>query len=343
MRNFIQMTVCLFCAAVVLRADDQPAFVNFIRQVQVPSGVQWDMSVAAASSNGGSMSPLPVDSSGSRFELWTVKSSPLTSYLLDSQFVGAYIPAAEVSIKTEDPYAVMPRTRADRPFTVTVAVSNLLGGATDPAAAKSVNLLRHVQSYGAGGTGVNLDRTQATLLSQVSVSQNGTQTLNYSITSVPGADRAKVRGEERFSVFSLEDYQAPAGQLAAQTVQIWPVADGSISGIREGEKIRVACPPLTFTLNDLYPSSKTYAQVYPGAASLGTTGTVVPGSMLVVNDTVPQSRVLAVKDYGNIFERDGTWTLELLTETPFGIDRLAYVTFDVKLTLKVNGMVTTYE
>lgn len=343
MRKFIQITVCLFCAVAVSRADDQPAFVNFIRQVQVPSGVQWDMSVAAASSNGGSMSPLPVDSSGARFELWTVKSSPLTSYLLASQFVGAYIPAAEVSITTEDPYAVMPRTRADRPFTVTVAVSNLLNGATDPAAAKSVNLLRHVQSYGAGGTGVNLDRTQATLLSQVSVSQNGTQNLSYSITSVPGADRAKVRGEERFSVFSQEDYQAPAGQLAAQTVQIWPVADGSISGIREGEKIRVACPPLTFTLNDLYPSSKTYAQVYPGAAALGKTGTVVSGSMLVVNDTVPQSRVLNVRDYGNIFDKDGTWTMELLTETPFGIDRLAYVTFDVKLTLRVNGMVTTYE
>ena len=182
-----------------------------------------------------------------------------------------------------------------------------------------------------------LDATRA-----VDDALNAEARVAYGITTGFG-QLAKVRGEERFSVFSLEDYQAPAGQLAAQTVQIWPVADGSISGIREGEKIRVACPPLTFTLNDLYPSSKTYAQVYPGAASLGKTGTVVSGSMLVVNDAVPQSRVLTVRNYGNIFDKDGAWTLELLTETPFGIDRLAYVTFDVKLTLKVNGMVTTYE
>lgn len=339
--NLLRLTASLILAATCAQA--QEGYVNFIRQVQVPSGVQWDMSVATASSGDGTLAPLPVDTSGARFELWTVKSSPLASYLLGTQFVGAYVPEAEVAIQSEDPYAVVPRTRADRPFTVTVTVSNLLSGAGDPAGAKSVKLLRHVQSYGAGGTGTSLDRTQATLLSQVSLSQNGTRTLTYSVNSVPGADRAKVRGEERFSVFSLEDYQSPAGELGSKTVQIWPVADGSISGITEGEKIRKGTPPITLTANDLYPSSRTYAQVYKGAAQLGQTGKVIPGSSLIINDAVPQNRVLTLKDYGSIFDSDGTWTIELLTETPFGIDRLAHVTFDVNLTLRVNGMMSTLE
>lgn len=40
---------------------------------------------------------------------------------------------------------------------------------------------------------------------------------------------------------------------------------------------------------------------------------------------------------------DGVWTMELLTSTPFGIDRLAHVTFTVDRTISVNGSVTTID
>ena len=318
-------------------------YTNFIRQVQLPSGVQWDMSVAAASTGSGTLSPLAIDPGGARFELWTVKSSPLTSYLLDSKYVGTYVPVASVVVRSEDPYTLIPRTRADRPFFVTVNVSGLLSGETDPEASKSVKLLRHVQAYGAGGTGVDIDRTQATLYSQATLTSNGTRTLTYSLTSIPGADRAKVRGEERFSVFSLADYQAPESQLASKFIQIWPVADGSISGLVQGQTYRLKMPTVTLAANDLYPSSTTYAQVYKGDPQLGVTGTVVPGSSVVVTDSVPQSRVMVLRDYDSIFDSDGRWTMELLTSTPFGLDRLAYVSFDVNLTLRLNGSFTTYE
>jgi hypothetical protein len=318
-------------------------YTNFIRQVQLPSGVQWDMSVAAASPVAGTLSPLAIDPGGARFELWTVKSSPLTSYLLDSKYVGTYVPVASVAISSEDPYTIIPRTRADRPFFVTVNVSGLLSGASDPVASKSVKLLRHVQSYGAGGTGIDIDRTQALLYSQASLTSNGTRTLTYSLTSVPGADLSKLRGEERFSVFSLEDYQAPESQLASKFIQIWPVANGAISGIAEGQFFRLKMPVVTLTVNDLYPSSTTYAQVYKGAPQLGVTGTVVPGSSVVVTDSVPQNRVLVLRDYDTVFNEDGQWTMELLTSTPFGIDRLAYVSFSVNLTLKLNGSFSTLE
>ena len=315
-------------------------YTNFIRQVQMPTAVQWDATVAAS---GTQLSSLAIDPGGARFELWTVKSSPLTSYLLDTKYVGTYVPMATVVIRSEDPYPTIPRTRADRPFYADVTLTGLLNGATDPAASKSVTLLHYVQSYGTGGTGVSLDRTQATLLTQASVTTNGLQTLTYTTNAVPGSVRTKVRGEERFSVFSIADYQAPASQLASQFIQIWPVADGSIAGITQGMLIRFTAPQLTVTLNDLYPSSTSYAQVYAGNPVLGTAGTIVPGSALVISDTVPNSRVLTVKGYDSVFPSDGRWTMELLTVTPFGTDRLAYVSFDVQRIISMNTAFSTTE
>lgn len=144
-------------------------------------------------------------------------------------------------------------------------------------------------------------------------------------------------------MFSLADYQAPESQLASQFIQIWPVADGSISGITTGQLIRYTAPQVTLTVNNLYPNSTTYAQVYKGSPNLGEEGTIVPGSSLVINDSVPASRVLVVKGYESALAEDGDWTMELVTKTPFGLDRLAYVTFKLDRTMKMNASFTTTE
>jgi len=320
-------------------------YTNFIRQIQQPSGVQWDMSVAAVSPTGGTLSALGIEPGGARYELWTVaNTSPLTSYLLDTKYVSTYIPGATVAIRTGDStYVTIPRTRCDQPFWVDVTITGLLTGATNPTASESVNLLHYVQSYGVGGTGVGIDRNQATLLTTASITTNGLKTLTYTLTAIPGTPLTKIRGEERFSVFSIADYQSPSTQLAAQFVQIWPVTDGTITGITAGQIFRAAMPQVTFTLNDLYPSSRTYAQAYKGNPVLGTTGTVVPGSNLVISDTIPSSRVLLVNNYDSIFDSDGVWTMELLTVTPFGTDRLAYLTFTLNRTIEINSGMTTNE
>lgn len=330
-------------------AQTNGGYTNFIRQRQLPSGVEYDMTGVAAS--GESLSPLAINPGGAQFELWSVNTVTTDQYQLDSRYVGSYVPLGGVMVRSEDPYDIVPRTRADRPFFVDVTVSGLLSGASDPEASKKVNFLRHVQSYGAGGTGMNLDRTQATLLSQNYVEANGSSTLTFAINEVPGADRTKVRGEERFSLFSLLDertdsesgklYTVQPSQLGSQFIQIWPVADGAIAGITDNQNIRFRVPPITITLNDLYPDSHTYAQVYKGAPQLGTTGKIVPGSSIVINDTVPQSRILAVNGYDDCFESDGQWTMEIVTKTPFGLDRLAYVTFKLDRILQMNGSVTT--
>jgi hypothetical protein len=330
-------------------AQNGSSFTNFIRQVQIEGGVpesqwvEWDLQNIAPS--GDAQSPLAIDPGGARFELWTIKgTTPPTSYLLDSRYVGTYVPIAQVTVRSEDPYNTIPRTRADRPFFVDVTVSGLLADPGAPAASKSINLLHHFQSYGAAGTGVGIDRSQATLEGQRVMNQNGTTTLTFTLNSLPGANRAKVRGEERFSAFSLDDYQAPPSQLASQFIQIWPVADGAIAGITDGQEVRFSLPVITFAVNDVYPGSSIYAQAYPGAPALGTLGTVIPGSAKNYHSqTVPVDHLESVRAYDTVFTTDGQWTIELITETPFGIERLDHVTFHLDRTLQMNGSVNTMD
>ncbi len=333
-------------------ATEIVSYLNYIRQFQMPSTVSWDAE-SSVLPEGFRLSALPINPGGARFDLWTMKSSSLTgltSYLLDSSYVGTYVPIATVAVRSEDGSSAIPRTRADRPFYVDVSVAGLRSGVTDPEPSKSVKFLRHVQSYGAAGTGVGINRNQATLLTQRTIATNGVENLTFAVTSIPGANRSKVRGEERFSVFSLEDYQAPESQLASQYIQVWPVADGTISGISQNQLIRFSLPTVTLTLNDAYPSSTTYAQVYKGNPQLGMTGTIVPGSGLVISDSVPRSRVLTLSNYDSIFDSDGRWTMELITVTPFGIERMrtpanlpAVVSFDLDRTIEMNGTFTTIE
>ncbi len=334
---FLPLLALLFGPLLSAKAQD---YTFFIRQIQMPGDVQWDISVAQ---QGSRQSPLAINPNGARFDLWAVRSSPLTSTLVDSTYVQSYIPIASVNIVSEDPYTVIPRTRADRPFTVNIFVDGLSLDPTAPAAAKSVKILRHVQAYAGAENGATIDRSKATLLSQGSLNTNGSHTLSYSVNSIPGGDRTKVKGEERFSVYSLADYQAPESQLASQFIQIWPMTSVSLSGMNAGHVIKGIAPEITVTLTDLYPSSYTYAQVYKGPAQLGTVGTLVPGASVVVNSSVPQNNALRLKDWDASIATDGTWTLEVLTETPFGIDRLAHVSFIVDRAIKVNGAVTSVD
>jgi hypothetical protein len=329
-------------------------YTNFIRQFQTPTNVVWDASATVLQA-GSRESDLAINPGGARFELWTVaNTSPPTSRLLDTAYVGTYVPVATVTIRSEDPY-IIPRTRVDRPFYVDIEVTGLLNGPSDPPASKAVKLTRHMQSYGVGGTGINIDRTQASLVSQVFVNTNGNQTITVPgmATAIPGAG-SKIRGEERFTIFSIEDsriapdgvtYVVPETQIASKLIQIWPMADGVITGIAQNQLVRYQLPQLTLTLNDLYPSSTTYVQVYKGEQQLGIEGRIVPGSAVTINDSVPVSRVLVIDDYDEVFDDggDGRWTMELVTDTPFGVERLAYVSFDLDRTIKVNGSFVTIE
>lgn len=327
--------------SVDLPADANAGDYTFsIRQTLLPTNF---LSEVPVNIEGEMLSPLPIDPGNARFELWAVKASSLTSYLLDTTMVGAYLPIANVTFRSEDPYRVLPRTRADRPFYIDVRVNGIINDPAAPFESKGVTLTRHVQAYGATGTGAGLDREQATLFSQSAITTNGTQTLTFASNSIPGADRTKVRGEERLSVLSRDGDQAPASVLSSRFIQIWPVADCSMTGITPGQSMGPAFPEVTLRLNDLYPSSTTYAQVYKGGPRPGATGTIVPASRITLNDSIPANRVLTLNNYGSIFDSDGLWTMEILTQTPFGIDRLSHVSFTVQgLGMTIEGWRQTH-
>lgn len=313
---------------------DPENYYFLIQQEQLP-GPAWQVLV---SQEGESLSPFALGEAGSKFELWVVRKSPLAAYVLDTAVVSPYLPSASVTIRSEDPYPVLPRTRADRPFHVDVAVQGIVNTAEAPNSLKGVTLVRHGQSYGPGGTGAGLNREQATLLSETPITADGEQTLTFSISGIPGAGSQDARGEERFSLVSQAGFELPDPLLiSSKTIQVWPVAGGTISGIAPGQTLGPALPEITIQLNDLYPSSTTYAQVYPGSPQSGVTGTILPGSTITVDDSVPADRTLVLGNYAAIFDSDGLWTLEVLTQTPFGTDRITHVTFSVQ------DLVTTIE
>lgn len=311
-------------------------YTNFIRQVQLPSsGVQRDVSVAPS---GQQESPLEINPTGARFELHTVKTTPLQSFLLDTRYVGSYVPVSEIVIRTEDTKSNVPRTRADRPFEVDVMVGGLRDGAGDPEASKSVGLYRHTQSYDAGGNVETLDPTLATLESQASVRRNGTETLVY-----PGKTDTTYKGEERFSVFSVADFQAPASQLASQTVQIWPDARVTSTGLDENTTVGFTTPEVTFNVYDIYPDARVWAQVYPGPKRDNVEGVMVPGSWRPINSHKSEDRTITLSDWGSVLTSDGIWTMELLIATPFDVKRYYSAPFPVDKSIKVNGGITTFE
>lgn len=300
----------------------------FIRQEQLPEHFTFDVSVAQ---EGESRSPLIPGVAGSKFELWALRESSSEAYLLDATVFSPYLPKASVTIRSEDPYPLLPRTRADRPFYVEVAVNGILNMPEVPDGLKGVKLFHHAQSYGTEGTGAQVDRDQATLVSESTISTNGGQTLTFAVSDIPAAGSGEARGEERFSLVSLADYWLPESiTLSTRSIQVWPVAGGTISGLAPGQTIGPVLPEITIELNDLYPSSTTFAQVYPGSPQSGVTGTVLPGSRITLDDSVPANGTLVLNNYGSAFDSDGLWTLEILTQTPFGTDRITHVTFTVQ-------------
>ena len=357
-KRFLPLTLSF---GMVICASAQVTYVNYIRQWQMPSDVQWDAS-STITQTGSQLSALAINPGGARFDLWTFRTvpTPLVEYLLATTYVGTYIPVATVVIDTEDPYGkdlsvtgpipanspgMRRRTRADRPFTVYVTVAGIRSGASDPVPSKSVKFFRHVQSYGLTGDGSNIDRAQATLQTQSSITANGTQTLPFTGNAISGSNRALVRGEERFSVFSLADYQAPETQIASDYIQVWPVASGSFTGIASGQVIKGGMPALSYTYTNIYPGSNMYLQAYQGNAVLGTTGIVVPGSMRTCSS---EAAPLNASDSWDTYDRtgiftDGVWTIELIDATVFGDRRLQFVTFTVDRSIKVNGSITTIE
>ena len=390
MKTTIYYLIPVLLTASLPAAPLQADYTSFLRQVQLPSGVTTDLPLntttaqlaPGTAASGSSISPLALGEGGARYEIYSVlKSAPMTSYKLNTAYVGVTVPQASVVIDTQDPYgkdpasvsydnptfataAIKPlpinslgavrRTRVDKPFKVYVTTSGLSGLAASPDSQKKVDLRRQVLSYGTSNTGEGVSRTPAvyapTLPTQFA--SNASQCVSFplsEIPEIPGSTRTTVRGEEIFSVWTLNDTQIPGqviapNMLASQRVQIWPITTGSLAGIKADEVIRFAVPKVTLTYTNTYPGSTTYAQVYKGESRLNVQGAIVPGSSKVNTTTHSESYLTTTgADFDGLFTSDGRWTLEILTSSCFGIERVFSIGAIRDCSIKANGTFTTIE
>ncbi len=335
-------------------------FKNTIIKTDKPSGT---VQIAEVGPTGVSEQPAAIgavtDTEGAEYELFTeLKIAPFTVFgRLDSKYVGNFVPSAHIEIISGDPYrnGNVFRTREDEPFTVKINVDGLQNSPTAAAAYKSVNLRRHVQSYGAGGTGENINRNQATELAVANIAQKGDQppmvvsaSANIPASGVP----SKVRGEKRFTIETLDNvqddgkYHVGPLSLDSKTVIVWPVIEGSISGISNGQSLRFDVPALTISAKDVYPESTVWAQVYPGSQRddtvAGVDAVVVPGTHWKnpYENAPAVAPFQPVTDWGTLLNKDGPWMLELVTETPWGIEYIQRISFTVDRSIKMNGSFT---
>lgn len=321
---------------------------NIIRQTMLDSGLQYQL--ITSQDQGSDTAFLPMNAGGSSFELYAYGSAWDTNlYFLDRKVVGHYLPTATIDIQTQDWYhdwfdaSQPPRTRADKPYTLAISVSGLTADPTAPRAAQEVLYTHLGQNYEEDY--VPGDNVEYILASYYMGNQSPNFTPVYTLLT-PMAP-TKAMGIETFTISSLTDETVTESSiLANEMLVVWPVSEASIAGIEEGETIRDSLPNIVARYVDLYPLSWTYMQIYPGEEALGTVGEVFGGSIRWHNTIVPQNEVVGIENWEDMIPNDGTYTVEVLTLTPFdnwAPERLAHLTFSVNRKVTVNGQVITSE
>ncbi|MEM9081320.1 MAG: hypothetical protein AAGC74_11585 [Verrucomicrobiota bacterium] len=333
-------TLTLFIFGALLSFLPAQSWVNWIRQIQTEENGQIarDLYVNA---EGTELAQDPVPEGGALFELWTLRDDPFGEWLLDQSTVGAYLPRATVTVITEDPYPNANRTRADRPFTVRVEMEGLIddGSGDVQQAARQVLFQQFAQSYPNDSYSLPGGEVTSDVHYETYLSDNGDHVLEFTLTALDSGNPLKAAGEEHFFIQALEDYGVDPVVIARDEIQIWPVADGEIEGVTADERVGSTPRDLTMRVNDVYPGSIIYCHVYEGAPVLGTEGTLVPGSHKNVTATFATDHEFLLTDWEGVFPEDGYYTLELLTVTPFGTERLDHVSFYIDATLEFRGSI----
>ncbi|WP_367872419.1 hypothetical protein [Luteolibacter sp. Populi] len=319
---------------------------DFIRQIQTVSGqsIIYDISLA---NDEGSVNSKPLAADSAVFQLYTstVSNGTTTLKKLDEKTVATFLPVVTATVLSEDSY-YPPRTRADKPYGIRITVSNMQSAsATVPDYAKKVQVARSYKLY---ESGTYLPTTTTGTYADSSVLRaNGTFTDNAILQRLPVTTPTKAVGQESFTVYLHPDLAAPQSELAKATVQIWPVADATISNIEEGKTYKWVPQDGSIAAHDIYPGAAVYAQVYSGPYTVGTTGRVLPATVVnYAGGYLPQNAQLALSGLDQVIIEDGEYTIEFLTITPFNggaPEILTHVTFSVKRSIEVRGGVTTME
>lgn len=348
---------CLCCFSTALFGQTPEAWV---RQTDLTTGQIYDTPITG--SGGAYTAPMQVSKSGSLFELFARGTAwDSNIYLLDTKVIGTYNPQVSVSITSEDDYvrgdpagsSFVKRTRADRSFSVNIQVQGLVPDSTTPS--------EHDVYLGVQGKNYDPETysslNQAQYLIDESNLENGSYTFGPIYHQLTSPTLSSGNGEQTFTIVRYASYQVPDTIIAQPKIEIWPVASASVSNITPGQVFIDRIPSLVVTLSHLYPDSRTYVQVYKGNQVLGTSGKLVNGTELRFggyynpdqaqsSTNVPQSLTVSVDDLSNYASEDGTYTLEVVTHTPFfgrTAERLFHVTFEVDRVITSRGQISTTE
>ncbi len=282
--------------------------VGILRQKLEGTGITWDMPATRAD-NPASAS---AGNQGTTLaQLWSIDPANARDHLLDHTITSPYLPKASIKITTLDPDGKTPRTRVDQPFTLHIELANLLTGAEFPLSASSVLLER---SLIPASPATNAPADRALLAS------NGKTVLRFPASALTAADPTKASGQERFAVHAIPDGSLAHTQLASATVQVWPVASGTIQGIQPGATLQDHSPRITLHMRDLYPRSNTRLILYQGTQINGNPGITIHEFPIDLETTANHSHT--VPDLSPHITRDGTHTLALVSETIFGCELL---------------------
>ncbi|WP_411825793.1 hypothetical protein [Luteolibacter sp. AS25] len=317
---------------------------GLIRQIHMVGGqaVVYDTTVT---NDSGNVISRPLDTDVAVFQLYnTATVNGTTTFTkLDEKAVSTFLPVATVEVLSADPYSPA-RTRADQPYGIRLNVSGLQADSDEvPDYAKTVYMSRSYAMYDSttflsnGSGGVYAD--------EFSFKSNGTFVDNNIIQRLPGDSPTLASGEESFTV-QLHPDAGEVTELAKATVQIWPVAEAVIAGIVEGERYVQVPTTGRFSVINIYPTSVIYAQIYKGSQVDGTVGEPLPSTVVSYNSHQPQKAALTLTDLESFVDDDGFYTIEVLTITPFNDgapEILGSVSFELKRTIRINGMMTTSE
>jgi hypothetical protein len=147
-----------------------------------------------------------------------------------------------------------------------------------------------------------------------------------------------------------------AVRLAEANVRVWPSATATLSGIAQGQVFADRLPTIEVQLQNLYPDSRTYLRAYPQGTPPGESHIIKAlefrcGPFYAEEGSAagdfeqPQPRSGNYDHLSDHVNVDGTWVLEVVTQTPF--DRgsgeiLLQRTFSLQR-IKTRGQISTTE
>jgi len=264
-----------------------------------------------------------------------------TEYRLGEQVVWGDSPQAEITITSEDPYTVNPRTRADKPLFVTYTVKNLLpltDEMTDIKMAKALHVFKHAgNTFKIETVNENMTKELVEYMPLDLITNRGDAYTTY--------------GRVNFSMLEyLDENTFSQSDYDSASIKVLRKFKGTLTGVEEGETYN-KLPTMQCIVENTYPDSECKILVFRGrignevtigdpfTAAIQPTATITAAKNLSNRSLTQEfSRTLAE----DIVTKDGDWTLAFVHSTDqWGDELIDIKRFKYKTTLEVRSNIST--